>query len=152
MIFKLNSNHHKTSYMVCRSLLGVHRAHFHQEITFSATSGRMPINFEKHQKFQKSPKFRFFAKIRFLMEWPILAGMMIYGRKWTPQVFQSSFAPGFDILIHLDHILSNFEKIDFLKFFICGFAQNRPRRNFYGCRNFEIMLETCSGHVRLLRI
>ena len=42
----------------------------------------------------------------------------------------------------IDHILNNFEKIHFLKIFICGFGQNRRRRNFYGCRNFEIMLET----------
>ena len=127
MVFKLNSNHHKTSYMVCRSLLGVHRAHFHQKIIFPATSGRMPINFEKHQKFKKSPKIRFFAKIRFLMEWPILAGMMIYGRNrllGCQKVFFNQ------ILIYtslLNVFLKNRKKSIFHIFFQDFLAKIRPK-------------------------
>ena len=103
--------------MVCRSLLGVHRAHFHQIIAFPATSGRMPINFEKHQKFQKSPKFRFFAKIRFLMEWPILAGMMIYGRKLAFGTPESVFQRNFDIYITFKRISEKSQKNRFSHFF-----------------------------------
>ena len=52
--------------------------------------------------------------------------VMIYGRKWVPEMFQSRFAPGFDIFTHLEAILRKFKKIDFFKFFICGFTKNRP--------------------------
>ena len=51
------------------------------------------------------------------------------------------FAPGIDIRTHLERILRYFEILDFLEFFICGFTKNRTRRNFYGLRNFEIILE-----------
>ena len=51
------------------------------------------------------------------------------------------FAPGIDIITYLERILRYFEILDFLEFFICGFTKNRTRRNFYGLRNFEIILE-----------
>ena len=38
-------------------------------------------------KSTKSQKNRFWPKIQILVEWPILAGMMIYGRKWVLKVF-----------------------------------------------------------------
>ena len=70
----------------------------------------------KNRKSTKSLKNRFWPKIQILVEWPILAGMMIYGRKWVLKVFQNRFAPKIIILTQIDHILSNFEKLDF--FFI----------------------------------
>ena len=131
------------SYKVCRSVFGIQRDYFRSEITFLTTSGQMAGHILKNRKSTKSLKNRFWPKIQNLVEWPILAGMMIYGRKWVLKVFWNRFAPKIIILTPIDHILNNFEKIDFLKIFICGFGQNRPRRNFYGCRNFKIMLETC---------
>ena len=50
------------------------------------------------------------------------------------------FAPGIDIRTHLERILRHFEILDFFEFFICGFTKNRPRKNFYGARNFDRML------------
>ena len=41
----------------------------------------------------------------------------------------------------MDRILSEFEKIDFFEFFICGFTNKWTRRIFYGSRNFEISLK-----------
>ena len=81
---------------------------------------------------------------KMLVEWPILAGMMIYGRKWIRKVFQNRFAPKGIILTPIDHILNNFQKIDFFsRFFICGTPQNGTCRIFYGSRNFYMMLEKC---------
>ena len=51
------------------------------------------------------------------------------------------FAPGIDIRTLQERILRHFEILDFLDFFICGLTKNRTRRNFYGLRNFEIILE-----------
>ena len=49
-------------------------------------------------------------------------------------------------------ILRYFEILDFFDFFICGFTKNRPRRNFYGPRNFEIILKIAETHHNLFRI
>ena len=49
-----------------------------------------------------------------------MAEMMIFVRKWVPEIFQTSFAPGFDIFIHLEAILRNSKKIDFLNFSFVG--------------------------------
>ena len=38
-------------------------------------------------------------------------------------------------------ILSHFEKIEFFVIFICGTSQYRPRRIFFGYRNFYMTLE-----------
>ena len=43
--------------------------------------------------------------------------------------------------MHLDQILGHFQKINFFVIFICGTSQCRPRRIFYGYRNFHITLE-----------
>ena len=51
------------------------------------------------------------------------------------------FAPGIDIRTHLERILRHFEILDFFELFICGFTKNETRRNFYGSRNFEIILK-----------
>ena len=56
MIFKLDSNHHKMSCMLRRSVLGVQGANFWPKITFPATSDRILINFVKHQNFEKIAK------------------------------------------------------------------------------------------------
>ena len=43
--------------------------------------------------------------------------------------------------MHLDQILSHFQKIKFFVIFTCGTSQYRPRRIFCGCRNFYMTLE-----------
>ena len=87
MIFKLWSNNHEMSYKVCRSVLGIQRDYFRSEIIFLTTSGQMAGHILKNQKSTKSLKNRFWPKIQNLVEWPIVAGMMIYGRKWVLKVF-----------------------------------------------------------------
>ena len=47
--------------------------------------------------------------------------------------------------MHLEGILSDFEKIDFLGIFICGTSQNLACRIFYGVRNFYMALKKCLG-------
>ena len=120
MIFKLLSNHHGISYTVCRSVLGIQRDYFRPEITFLTTSGQMADHILKNKKSQKSPKNRFGPKIQMPVEWPIFAGMMICGRKWVLKVFQNRCAPKIIILSIIDHILNNFQKIDFFDFLFVG--------------------------------
>ena len=43
--------------------------------------------------------------------------------------------------MHLDQSLSHFQKIDFFVIFTCGTSQYRPRRIFFGYRNFYMTLE-----------
>ena len=43
--------------------------------------------------------------------------------------------------MHLDQILGHFQKIDFFVIFTCGTSQYRPRRIFFGYRNFYMTLE-----------
>ena len=50
-------------------------------------SGQMASHILRSQKSQRFPKNRFSPKILISIEWPILAEMMIYGRKWVPEVF-----------------------------------------------------------------
>ena len=45
------------------------------------------------------------------------------------------------MLMHLDQILSHFEKIEFFVIFTCGTSQYRPCRIFFGYRNFYMTLE-----------
>ena len=45
------------------------------------------LQYLESQKSRKSPKSRFWPKIQMLVEWPILAGMMIYGQKGVLKVF-----------------------------------------------------------------
>ena len=97
-VFEIGSNDHKMSYKLCRSVLGVQRDNFRPPIIFSATFGQMVGHILRSRKSQNSPKNRFLSKIQISIRWPILAGMMKYGRKCAPEVF----APRFDILSHLD--------------------------------------------------
>ena len=106
-------------------------------------SGQLAGHIVESQKFTKSPKNRFWPKIQMLVEWPILAGMMIYGRKWVLKVFQNRFAPKIIVLTLIDHILNNFEKIDFLDFSFVGFGHFRSGRIFYGSEIGQILAGTC---------
>ena len=81
MFLKLLSNHHEISYKVYRSVLGIQRDYFRSEIIFLTTPGHMIGHILKNRKSTKSLKNRFWPKIQNLVEWPTLAGMMIYGRK-----------------------------------------------------------------------
>ena len=85
------------SYKLCRSVLEVQRSNFRPPIIFPATSGQMASHILRSRKSQNLPKNRFWPKIQISIEWPILAEMMIYGRKWVPEVFLSCFAPKIDI-------------------------------------------------------
>ena len=66
------------SYEVCRNVLGIQRDYLRSEITFLTTSGQMAGHILKNRKSTKSLKNRFWPKIQNLVEWPIVAGMMIY--------------------------------------------------------------------------
>ena len=84
---RMYSNDHKISYKLCRSVLEVQRDNFRPPIIFPATFGQMASHILRSRKSQNSPKNRFWPKIQISIEWPILAEMMIYGRKWVPEVF-----------------------------------------------------------------
>ena len=81
-------------------------------------------------------------KIRFSIHWPKSLKMILYGRKWIPEVFQMRFAPRIDIISLLVQILSNFEKSHFLEFSFVGFQHFDARRIFYGCRNGRLLSGT----------
>ena len=87
IVFEIGSNDHKISYKLCRSVLEVQRDNFRPPIIFPATFGQMASHILRSRKSQNSPKNRFWPKIQISIEWPILAEMMIYGRKWVPEVF-----------------------------------------------------------------
>ena len=93
IVFKIGSNDHKISYKLCRSVLEVQRDNFRPPIIFPATSGQMASYILRSRKSQNSPKNRFWPKIQISIEWPILAEMMIYGRKWVPEVFRAILHP-----------------------------------------------------------
>ena len=129
--------------MVCRSVLEVQRNHFDHQSNFRHFPAKQWTIFGKIKKSEISQKNRFWSKIQSSIEKPIWTGMMIYGRKWLFEVFQMCFAPKIVILMHLEGILSDFEKIDFLNIFICGTSQNRACRIFYESRNFYMTLKKC---------
>ena len=77
-VFEIDSNDHKISYKLCRNVLGVQRDNFRPSIIFPATFGQMASHILRSRKSQNLPKNRFWPKIQISIEWPILAGMMIY--------------------------------------------------------------------------
>ena len=102
-----------------------------------ATKTTKTTLFEKSKNLQKSQKSRFWPKFKTKIKCFKLFKNMLYGQKWVPEMFQSRFAPGFDIFTHLEAILRKFKKIDFFQIFHLWVHQKSAGRNFYGSRNFE---------------
>ena len=84
MIFKIGSNHQKSSSKVLVIVFRVSRGYLRPHITFLDTIGQIIGHSGTSQKSSKSPLW---AKIGFSTKCFKSLKMMLYGRKWVPGVF-----------------------------------------------------------------
>ena len=122
MIFKICSNHQKSSSKVLVIVFRVSRSYFRPHITFLDTIGQIIGHSGTSQKSSKSPlwaKIEFSTKCFKSLKWCYMAGNMFLG--CFRAVLHSK-----SIKTHLERILRHFEILDFSIFLFVGSSKIGP--------------------------